>query len=73
LKKGKQNTLLEIAVRYLLFGKNIKKAKLNSVGVKKEYQGLTTVQLLCEVGKYVSETTRSKPILYGVIIKNQWL
>ena len=55
LKKGKQNSLLEIAVRYLLFGKNIKKAKLNSVGVKKEYQGLTTVQLLSEVGKYMSK------------------
>lgn len=55
LKKGKQNSLLEIAVRYMLFGKNIKKVKLNSAGVKKEYQGITTVKLLSEFGKYASQ------------------
>ena len=52
LRKGRQNSLLSIAIRYLLFGKNIRKVKLNAIGVKKEYQGTTTIQLLAEVGTY---------------------
>ena len=53
LKKGRQNSLLEIAIRYTLCKRNIKKVKLNSIGVKKEYQGVATVALLREVGKLV--------------------
>ena len=54
LKKGKQNGLLGIAIRYLLFNKKIKRIKLNSIGVKKAYQGSVTINLLREVGKLVS-------------------
>jgi len=53
LKKGRQNSLLSIAIRYTLFKKKIKKVKLNSIGVKKEYQGFVTIKLLREVGKLV--------------------
>ncbi|MBQ9796600.1 MAG: hypothetical protein IJW50_02650 [Clostridia bacterium] len=55
LKSGRQNSLLEIAVRYLLRKNKIKKVKLNAIGVKKEYQGIATLQLLNEVGKYVGK------------------
>ena len=53
LRKGKSNSLFGIAVRYLLLKNKIKRIKLNAMGVKKEYQGVTTVNLLYEVGKYV--------------------
>ena len=53
LKKGKHNSLFEIAARYLLLKSKIKKVKLNAMGVRREYQGITTVKLLNELGKYV--------------------
>ena len=52
LKKGKRNSLFAIAIRYLLFKKKIRRIKLNAIGVKKTYQGATTIQLLAQVGKY---------------------
>ena len=55
LKKGKQNSMLEIAVRYLLFKNRIKRVKLNAAGVKKEYQGITTMKLLSAVSEYVEK------------------
>lgn len=55
LCKGKQNSLLTIALRYSLLKHKIKKVKLNSIGVKKEFQGVATVELLREVGKYVEK------------------
>lgn len=51
LKKGSRNSLFGIAIRYMLFKNKIKKAKLNAVGVKKEYQGITTMNLLYEFAK----------------------
>ena len=55
LKKGRPNSLLEIAVRYVLFKNRIKKVKLNAVGVKKEYQGPATINLLNEACKYAAD------------------
>lgn len=52
LRKGKYNSLLEIAVRYTLFKNKIKKAKLNAIGVKEEFQGIVTMNLLSAVSKY---------------------
>ena len=52
LKKGKQNSLLGIAIRYTLFKNKIKKVKLNSIGVKEGYQ-FVTIALLRELGKLV--------------------
>lgn len=51
LKKGKQNSLLAIAIRYTLFKKRIKKVKLNAAGVKEEYRGFAIMNLLTEFGK----------------------
>ena len=52
LNKGKYSNLLEIAVRYTLFKNKIKKAKLNAIGVKEEFQGIVTMNLLSAVSKY---------------------
>ena len=53
LAKGRHNSLLEIAVRYTFNKKKINKVKLNSIGVKDEYQGNVTMMLLCEAAKYM--------------------
>ena len=55
LKKGKQNSLLSIAMRYTLFKHKIKRVKLNAIGVKEGYQGAVTINLLREVGKLVEK------------------
>ena len=55
LKKGRQNGLLSIAIRYTLFKNEIKKVKLNSIGVKEGYQGVATIKLLREMGKLVGK------------------
>ena len=52
LRKGKYNSLLEIAVRYTLSKNKIKKVKLNAIGVKDEFQGIVTMNLLSAVSKY---------------------
>ena len=52
LKKGANNSLLEIATRYTLFKNKITKVKLNSIGVKEGYQ-FATIALLREMGKLV--------------------
>ena len=54
LKKGKNNSLLSIAFRYIFKKNKIKRVKLNSIGVKEKYQGLTTIKLLKEVSKYIT-------------------
>lgn len=54
LKKGKPNSLLTIALRYTLGKSRIKRVKLNSIGVKKQYRTVATLALLREVGRYVS-------------------
>ena len=54
LKKGKSNSLLNIAFRYITCKKRIKKVKLNSIGVVEEYQGIATISLLKEVSKYIT-------------------
>ena len=54
LKKGKSNSLLNIAFRYITRKKRIKKVKLNSIGVVEEYQGIATISLLKEVSKYIT-------------------
>lgn len=53
LKKGKQNSLLSIAVRYTLFKNKIKTVKVNAMGVKEKYRGRATILLLNEMMKYV--------------------
>lgn len=53
LKKGKNNSLLGIALRYTLLKKKIRTIKLNSIGVLEEYQGAVTMNLLYEASKYV--------------------
>ena len=52
LKKGKYSSLLSIAIRYTLFKNRIKKVKLNAIGVKKEFRGVVTMNLLSAVSKY---------------------
>lgn len=54
LKKGKQNSLLSIALRYTLFKNKIQTIKINSIGVKEKYQGRVTIQLLNEMMKYLT-------------------
>lgn len=55
LKKGKQNSLISIACRYSLFKKKITTFKINSIGVKPEYRGFLTCNLLYEMSKYVRD------------------
>lgn len=55
LKKGRPNSLPAIALRYLLRGRRIRRAKLNAMGVKAAYRGPTTIRLLCEAGKYMEK------------------
>lgn len=57
LKKGKKNSLFSIAIRYILFKKNIQTIKVNSMGVKKKYQGRATIRLLNEMMKYIQRYT----------------
>ena len=57
LKKGKQNSLLSIAIRYTLFKNKIQTIKVNSIGVKKKYQGRVTIQLLNEMMNYTTAYT----------------
>lgn len=57
LKKGKQNSLLSIALRYTFCKKKIQTIKLNSIGVKKKYQGRATILLLNEMVKYLQPYT----------------
>ena len=57
LKKGKQNSLLSIALRYTLFKKKIQTIKVNSIGVKEKYQGRVTIQLLNEMMKHINSYT----------------
>lgn len=55
LAKGRNNSLLEIAIRYI-FGKHkIKSLKLNSIGVKDGYYGNVTMLLLKEASKYMDK------------------
>ena len=53
LKKGRHNSLFTIAVRYLLLKDRIKRAKLNAMGVKREYRGVATARLLYEASRYL--------------------
>lgn len=53
LDKGKKNSLIKIAYRYLRYGNKIKKVKLNSIGVLPEYQGGVTMLLLNEVKEMI--------------------
>ena len=53
LRKGAQNSLLSIAVRYTLCKHKIKTCKLNAIGVKPEFRSVATLALLREMGKYV--------------------
>ena len=55
LAKGRHNSLLEIAIRYTFTKNKISKVKLNSIGVKDEYQGNVTMMLLCEAAKYMKK------------------
>lgn len=55
LKKGRQNSLLSIAIRYTLMKNRIKKVKLNSMGVMEQYQGNVTISLLRELSKYINK------------------
>ena len=55
LRKGKQNSLLAIAVRYIFNKHKIKKVKLNAIGVKENYQGNVTLMLLKETSKYIEK------------------
>ena len=55
LRKGKYNSLMNIAVRYIFNKNKINKVKLNSIGVKEEYQGIVTLQLLKETSKYLDK------------------
>ena len=57
LKKGKHSSLLSIALRYILLKKRIQTVKINSIGVKKKYQGRATIQLLNAMKGYVSDYT----------------
>ena len=53
LKKGKQNSLLSIAIRYTLFKNKINRIKLNAIGVLEEYQGNLTLRLLKTASEYM--------------------
>lgn len=55
LRKGKQNSLPAIAVRYIFNKHKIKKVKLNAIGVKENYQGNVTLMLLKETSKYIEK------------------
>ena len=45
---------MEIAIRYIFNKNKIKRVKLNSIGVIEEYEGITTMLLLKEVSKYIT-------------------
>ena len=55
LRKGKQNSLLSIAIMYILNKNKIKKMKINAIGVLDKYQGIGTISLLNEVSRYVEK------------------
>ena len=44
-----------MSIRYIFNKNKINKVKLNSIGVKEEYQGIVTLQLLKETSKYLDK------------------
>ena len=55
LKKGKQNSLLSIALRYIFYKKRINRIKLNAIGVVERYQGNLTMRLLKSASEYMND------------------
>ena len=55
LAKGRHNSLLEIAFRYIFMRNKITKVKLNSIGVKQKWRGNVTLMLLAEASKYMHQ------------------
>ena len=54
LSKGKHESILSIAIKYMLNQNKIKRVKLNAIGVLEKYEGLVTMHLLKEASKYMS-------------------
>ena len=52
LSKGKIESILTIAIKYIFNNKKIKRVKLNAIGVLEEYEGFVTMALLNEASKY---------------------
>ena len=57
LPKGKQNSLLAIAIRYIAKQKQIKTVKVNAIGAISGYAGRVTEALLHEMSRYTAHYT----------------